>query len=97
MKWLVPHTMTVMELSRLLKQRLKVAPSIDILLMVRCFSDWEKREKQIGGKPPTFIRIFCNGLRMITAMRMTMTKTHKKTYTETKTRPDLSIRKSSCI
>ena len=32
------HTMTVMELSRLLKQRLKVAPSIDILLMVRHFS-----------------------------------------------------------
>ena len=37
-KWLVPHTMTVMEMSRLLKQRLKVAPSIDILLMVRHFS-----------------------------------------------------------
>ena len=57
-KWLVPHTMTVMELSRLLKQRLKVAPSIDILLMVRNFSDWEKREKQIGGKPPTWPHAF---------------------------------------
>ena len=34
-KWLVPHTMTVMELARLLKQRLKVAPRIDILLLVR--------------------------------------------------------------
>ena len=34
-KWLVPHTMTVMELSSLLKQRLKVAPRIDVLLMVR--------------------------------------------------------------
>ena len=44
-KWLVPHTMTVMELARLLKQRLKVAPSIDILLMVRHFSDWEKTGK----------------------------------------------------
>ena len=36
-KWLVPHTMTVMELARLLKLRLKVAPRIDILLLVRHF------------------------------------------------------------
>ena len=41
-----PHNaMTVMELSRLLKKRLKVTPSIDILLMVRHFSDWEKTGK----------------------------------------------------
>ena len=37
-----------------------MAPSIDILLMVRHFSDWEKREKQIGGKPPTCLWIFGN-------------------------------------
>lgn len=40
-KWLVPHTMTVVELVRLLKQRLKVAQRIDILLMVRHFDIFE--------------------------------------------------------
>ena len=39
--------MTVMELARLLKQRLKVAPRIDILLMVRHFPDWGT--KQVWG------------------------------------------------
>ena len=36
-KWLVPHLMTVMELGRLLKQRLKLDPRLDILIMVIYF------------------------------------------------------------
>ena len=50
MKWLVPHTMTVMELARLLKQRLKVAPRIDILLLVRHFDIFKLTpfQKQFG-------------------------------------------------
>ena len=49
-KWLVPHTMTVMELARLLKQRLKVAPRIDILLLVRHFDIFKLTpfQKQFG-------------------------------------------------
>ena len=49
-KWLVPHTMTVMELARLLKLRLKVAPRIDILLLVRHFDIFKLTpfQKQFG-------------------------------------------------